>query len=86
MSEFFPTPDSSLNLIDPAILNSPASVTDPAISDVVTEYLGYLNLAIRATQENFIDDFAAKTLELLGFNKCGTTVSTHYIVPLTICG
>ena len=86
MSEFFPTPDPSLNVIDPAILNSPASATVPAISDVATEYLGYLNLATKATQENFIDDFATETLKLLGFNKCGTTVSTHYIIPLTICG
>jgi hypothetical protein len=85
-SEFFPTPDPSLDLIDPAILNSPAGATDPAISDVATEYLGYLDLAARATQENFIDDFAAETLKLLGFNERGTTVSTRYIIPLTICG
>jgi hypothetical protein len=85
-SEFFPTPDPSLDLIDPAILNSPAGATYPAISDVATEYLGYLNLAARATQENFINDFAAETLKLLGFNEHGTTVSTRYIIPLTICG
>lgn len=85
-SEFFPTPDPSLDHIDPAILNSPAGATDPAISDVATEYLGYLNLAARASQEIFINDFAAETLKLLGFNERGTTVSTRYIIPLTICG
>jgi hypothetical protein len=73
-SEFFPTPEPSLDLID------------PAISDVATEYLDYLDLAARATQENFINDFAAETLKLLGFNERGTTVSTRYIIPLTICG
>ena len=85
-SKFFPTPDLLLDLINPAILNPPAGATDPAISNVTTEFLGYLNLTARATQENFIDDFTAETLELLGFNKYGTTVSTHYIIPLTICG
>jgi hypothetical protein len=85
-SEFFPTPDPSLDLIDPVILNSPSGATDPAISNIATEYLSYLDLAARATQENFINDFATETLKLLGFNKCGTTVSTRYIIPLTICG
>ena len=84
--KFFPTPEPSLSLIDPAILNSPAGATDPTISDVATEYPGYLDLAARATQENFIDDFAAETLKLLGFNERGTTVFTRYIIPLTICG
>ena len=86
LSKCFPTPDLSLDLIDPAILNSPTGATDPAISNVATEYLGYLNLAARATQENFINDFAAETLKLLGFNERSTTVSTRYIIPLTICG
>ena len=85
-SKFFPMPDLSLDLIDPAILDSPAGATDPAISNVAAEYLGYLDLAARATQENFINDFTAETLKLLGYNERGTTVSTCYIIPLTICG
>ena len=40
-SKFFPTPDPSLDLVDPAIIDSPAGAADPAISDVVTKYLGY---------------------------------------------
>jgi hypothetical protein len=84
--EFFPVPDPSLDHIDPAILNSPPGTLDPAISDLAAGYLGYLDLAARATQESFIDDFAAETLKLLGFNERGTTISTRYIIPLTICG
>jgi len=84
--QFFPTPDPSLDHIDPAILSSPPDDDNPNLSDVAAEYLGYLDLASRATQESFIDDFAAETLKLLGFNERRTTVSTRYIIPLTICG
>jgi hypothetical protein len=72
--------------IDPAILSSPPSDTSLALSDIAAEYLGYLNLAARAIQECFINDFAAETLKLLGFNERRTVVSTRYIIPLTICG
>ena len=48
--------------------------------------LNTLATAARATQENFIDDFTAETLKLLGFNERGTTVSTRYVIPLTMCG
>jgi len=85
-TEFFSTPDPSLDGIDPAILNSPSHDENPTFSDVAAKYLGYLNLAVRATQESFIDNFAAETLKLLGFNERGTTVSPRYIIPLTICG
>jgi hypothetical protein len=84
--KFFPTPDPSLEHIDPAILNSPPGDANPALSDATSGYLGYLDLAARATQECFIDDFAAETLKLLGFNERRTTVSTGCIIPLTICG
>jgi len=50
------------------------------------DYLGYLDLATKATQESLIDDFARETLKLLDFNGRHTTVTTHYIIPLTICG
>ena len=48
--------------------------------------LNTLATAARATQENFINDFTVETLKLLGFNECGTTVSTRYVIPLTMCG
>ncbi|KIJ21258.1 hypothetical protein PAXINDRAFT_159434 [Paxillus involutus ATCC 200175] len=83
---FFLTPDPSLDHIDHAILNSPPDDTNPAISRAAASYLGYLDLAARATQENFINDFAAETLKLLDFNERGITVSTRFIIPLTICG
>ena len=82
--EFFPT-DPSLDHVDPAILNPPGDA-NPALSDAAAGYLDYLDLAARATQECFIDDFAAETLELLGLNERRTAVSTRYIIPLTICG
>jgi len=84
-TEFFSTPDPSLDGIDPAILTSPSDDDNPTLSDVAAEYLGYLNLAARATQESFIVDCAAETLKLLGCNERRTTVSTRYIIPLTIC-
>jgi len=40
---------------------------NPTISNATDGYLGYLALSIRPTQESFVDDFAAKTLKLLGF-------------------
>ncbi|KIJ15760.1 hypothetical protein PAXINDRAFT_176326 [Paxillus involutus ATCC 200175] len=84
--QFFLTPDPSLDNIDPAILNSPPDDTNPATSRAAALYLDYLDLAARATQENFINDFAAETLKLLDFNDRGITVSTRFIIPLTTCG
>ena len=84
--EFFPTPDPSLDYIDPAILNSPPDGTNPALSDVAAGYLGYLYHATRATQETFLVGFAAETLKLLGFSERRITVATRYIIPLAICG
>ena len=83
--EFFTTPDPTLDHIDSAILNSPPGDIDPALSDVATEYLAYLDLA-RGVQEDFVDDFAAETLKLLGFNERLTVVSTCFTIPLIICG
>ena len=84
--QFFLDPNPSLDHIDAAILNSPPDDTDPAISHPASVYLRYLELAAKAAQENFLDDFAAETLKLLGFNERGITVSTRFIIPLTICG
>jgi hypothetical protein len=78
--------DPSLDHLDPAILNSSPDSDDPNFSDAVADYLGYLDLATKATQESAIDNFAAETLKLLGFNERKTTVMTRYIIPLTICG
>ena len=84
--EFFPTPDPSLDHIDRDILNSPPGLnTNPAVSNAAATYLGYLDLAVRATQECFIDDFAAETLKLLAFNGRGTAISRNYNIPFTIC-
>lgn len=84
--KFFPNPDPSLDHIDPAILSSPPGIVNPAHSNVAAAYLGYLDLATRVTQQCFVNDFAAETLKLLAFNERGTTVSTRYTIPLTICG
>lgn len=78
--------DPSLDHLDPAILNASPSSEDPSLSEAVAEYLVYLDLATTATQESAIDDFAAHTLRLLGFNERKTLVKTRYVVPLTICG
>jgi len=78
--------DPSLDNLDPAILNSSPDSNDPNFSDAVADYLGYLDLATKATQESVIDNFAAETLKLLGFNERKTTVVMRYIIPLTICG
>ena len=56
--------DPSLDNLDPAILNSSPDSSDPNFSDVVADYLGYLNLATKATQESVIDNFATETLRL----------------------
>ncbi|KAG7091419.1 hypothetical protein E1B28_010455 [Marasmius oreades] len=87
--KFFPTPDPSLDLVDPAILTSPShDINNPALSDVAAEYLSYLRLT-RCMQDSFVIDFAAETLKLLGYNERCTTVSTilfrdmqHFQVPL----
>ena len=83
--EFFSTPDPSLNNIDPDILNSPPNHDNPAISDATARYLGYLYFTIMPAQGSFMDDFAAKTLKLLGFNERRTTMSMRYTIPFTIC-
>lgn len=79
-------PDPTLDHLDPAILSSPNG-NDPNLSEIAGRYLGYLDLATNATQESAIDDFAAATLVLTGFDKQQfSTVATRYIIPLTICG
>ncbi|KAN0079918.1 hypothetical protein V8E55_009484 [Tylopilus felleus] len=83
---FQSAPDPPLDHLDPAILTSPIYADDPNLSDATADYLGYLDLATHATQESAIDDFAAATLKLLGFNERHATVATRYIIPLTICG
>ena len=81
--EFFPVPDPLLDHIDPAILNSPPGWPNPAtgVSDLAVKYLSYLDLAT-----TFIDDFAANTLKLLGFDEGNTIISIGHTIPLTICG
>ncbi|TFK29010.1 hypothetical protein FA15DRAFT_691481 [Coprinopsis marcescibilis] len=80
-------PDPSLDHLDPSILTSPAiHFDDPNLSESTAEYLGYLDLATRASHVSAIVDFAAATLRLLGFRAPKTTVATRYIIPLTVCG
>ncbi|KAG7091418.1 hypothetical protein E1B28_010454 [Marasmius oreades] len=66
-SEFFPNPDPSLDHIDPEILSSPFDATPLSLD--AARYLRHLRLAIDAHQESFVDDFAAGTLRLLGFDQ-----------------
>jgi len=77
--------EPSLDHLDPNILIAPAGAEGPNLSDAVIAYLGYLDLAVSATQESSVDDFAVRTLDLLGFNERGTVVATRYAIPLTIC-
>lgn len=83
---FQPVPDPTLDHLDPDILSSPNG-NNPNLSHGAARYLGYLDLATNATQESSIDDFAAATLLLLGFDdQQPSTVATRFIIPLTICG
>jgi hypothetical protein len=85
--EFFPTPDPSLDHIDPAILNSPPDDRNPTLSDDTVGYLRHLALATGTTHPMlFIDDIPARTLELLHFDGPGTLVIPGYAIPLNICG
>ena len=84
--EFFcSVAEPSLEHLDPNIFTAPAGADGANLSDAVVSYLGYLDLAVNATQESSIDDFAVRTLDLLGFNERGTVLATRYAIPLTIC-
>jgi len=75
-----------LDHLSPAIFAAPG---DPNVNvpKPTADYLRYLDLATRASQESFIDNFTAETLKLLGFNELeNTLVMTRYVIPLTICG
>ncbi|KAG2360062.1 hypothetical protein BDR07DRAFT_1413528, partial [Suillus spraguei] len=56
------------------------------ISDAVFEYLGHLDLATNVTQESFIDAFAQKTLQILGFVERSLILTARHNIPLRICG
>lgn len=60
--------DPSLDHLDPSIPTSPTA-EDPNLSDAAENYLSYLHLATYGTQESAIDDLAAATLKLVGFNE-----------------
>ncbi|KAG2359180.1 hypothetical protein BDR07DRAFT_1361387 [Suillus spraguei] len=70
--------------VDPSLLNP--SLNDENISDAVFEYLGHLDLATNVTQESFIDAFAQKTLQILGFVERGLIFTARHNIPLRICG
>ena len=46
---FAPVAEPSLQHLDSNILNSPAGAEDAYLSDAVIAYLGYLDLAVKAT-------------------------------------
>ncbi|KAF8135862.1 hypothetical protein K438DRAFT_1911644 [Mycena galopus ATCC 62051] len=83
---FHSDPNPSLDHLDQAILTASPGADDLELSDSTARYLGYLDLATKATQESLIDDFARETLHLLGFSQRNLILATRYIIPLTICG
>ena len=76
--EFFPTPDPSLDHIDSAILNSPPGGVRLTMSKAASQYLSHLDLVIMLTYKWTTVKFAAKTLELLGFEDRHTTIVIYY--------
>jgi len=82
-ADFFPTPDPSLDHIDPTILTSPL---DDLPLDGPARYLGCLSLVTRVPQECFILDFAAETLRLLDFQGYHLFVPLRFAIPPTISG
>jgi len=79
-ADFFPTPDPSLDHIDPAILNSPLDDTSLAISRDSARFIEYLDVATRVPQECFILDIAAEMLKLLGFEESRIFVFQPYTI------
>ncbi|KAJ7773455.1 hypothetical protein B0H16DRAFT_1512408 [Mycena metata] len=75
-----------LDHLDQAILTASPNADDTQLSDSTAQYLAYLHLATKATQESLIHDFARETLHLLGFAQRNLILSTHHLIPLTICG
>ncbi|KAG6813623.1 hypothetical protein H0H92_009240 [Tricholoma furcatifolium] len=76
--------EQSLDHIDPAILNSVCPGDILTLSDSAAAYLNYLHLATTHEQVSFVDNFAAETLRLLGFNEHSTIVSQNYSIPCIV--
>ncbi|KAJ7907129.1 hypothetical protein B0H13DRAFT_1618707 [Mycena leptocephala] len=82
-----PLANPSLDHLDQAFLTSPPGASGPEFSDSTVLYLGYLSLATTHESASSIADFARETLALLGFShRSRLILSTHYTIPLTICG
>ncbi|PPQ92889.1 hypothetical protein CVT25_010111 [Psilocybe cyanescens] len=81
-----PRTNSFTTHLEPAILNASSHLDDLSLSDAGAEYLGHLELATQATHESAVDDFAAHTLKLLGFDERKILVKMRHSIPLTICG
>ncbi|KAJ7839498.1 hypothetical protein B0H13DRAFT_1650215 [Mycena leptocephala] len=82
-----PLANPSLDHLDQALLTSPPGASGPELSDPTVLYLGYLSLATTHESASSIADFARETLALLGFAlRTRLILSTHYTIPLTICG
>jgi len=83
--EFFhQNTEPSLDNIDPSLINS--AVNADNVSDHTFHYLTDLDFATHPTQECFIDGFSKATLHILGFEERGLVISTHFLIPLVICG
>jgi hypothetical protein len=83
--DFFRTnTEPSLDDIDPSLINS--TVDADNVDDSTSRYLTYLDLATKAAQETWIDEFARQTLLILGFEERELAIITALPISLTICG
>ena len=82
---FSPTPDPSLDHIDPAILNSPPGHRSPGLSKTARRFLTRLGLATEAHREGSITLFTLWTLDLLDFEE-RDSILVRYAIPFNICG
>ena len=80
------SPDFKLLGIDPLLIDSDIDAEDSDVPDnMAFQYLTHLDLAMTHL-ESFITDVARETLRILGFAERDLALSTHFMIPLTICG
>ncbi|KAH9970010.1 hypothetical protein BGW80DRAFT_1562443 [Lactifluus volemus] len=83
--DFFCTnTEPSLDDIDPSLINS--AVYADNVDESTFHYLTFLDLATKAAQKTWIDEFARQTLLILGFEERELVMITGLPIPLTICG
>ena len=72
--------------VDPLLIDSDIDAEDSDVPDnMAFQYLTHLNLATTHL-ESSITDIARETLRILGFVERNLALSTHFMIPLTICG